>query len=293
MANESTTSTLTGWLTTTLSKSFSWYAFDRLPAQKFVRIERLDPGSKIKAFSKITKDTALSGTITEATGLSNVALDTANASATVAEVGILRQFTKLAERTNMLGPDGLMMIALEDGAKMCLEKFETDVWGQFPNASTSVGTSGAAYTIANAVALDTQHTVNKSNGAYNVFATPTQLKNLRTEATSSGAAILGDGAGRGLLESPDASGYAGSFLGKRYYTCNLGTASGADTIGAGAVDGYAYPTESATGVALGWMPEPSMLSNPVFSGGMQVAVTMAYGMTEVNDFAYVKITTVT
>ncbi len=295
MAGESTSSTLTGWYVTQLSNVPAWYALDPNPAQDRLRVEGLDRGSKVKAFSRITKDTALSGTITEATGLSNTALDTDQVTATVAEVGILRQFTKLAERTNLMGPGGLLAVAVEDGVKMCLEKFETDTWAQFANASTSVGTSGAAYTIANSVQAQSQHVVNKSRGNIAFMMAATAGKNLRQDIVATGGAIFGAGAGDGMLRKTDTStGYMGNFLGDDYYTNNLASTSGADSIGAAVIDNTAPPEEAATGCALGWMPEASMpFDNPVFSGGTQVAITMAYGLIEVLDRSYVKITTIT
>ncbi|HYF01274.1 MAG TPA: hypothetical protein VEJ18_20290 [Planctomycetota bacterium] len=295
MANESTTATLTGWLNTSvLSKVVAPYAIDPNPAQLHVRVEPLAPGTKTAAFSKITKDTALSGTITEATGLSNVAFDTAAVTAAVAEVGILRQFTKLGERTNMLGPDGLHREAIEDGVRMCLEKLETDVWAEFVNASTSVGTSGAAFTVANVAGAIAQHTVNKSVGPIVGFLPATAAKNLRADVVASGSSIFATGAGNELLAQTQADGFMGSFMGIPHYTNNLGTASGANTIGAYMVDGGGpFAKNCSTGMALGWMPEVAANTTPALSGGMLMAITMAYGLVEVLDYAYVKTTTIT
>jgi hypothetical protein len=293
MAGESTSTTLTGWYTTELSKRVEMYPIDPNCAQKFVYIEGLDGQGKIKAFSRITKDTALSGNITEGTGLSNTALDTDQVTATVAEFGIMRQFTKLGERTNMLGTDGLIAVAYQDGVAMCLERFESLVWAQFANASTSVGTTGAAFTVANVVQAQSQHVVNKSRGEVVGFLPATAGKNLRQDVVATGAAVFANGAAGGLLERPDPQGFMGSFLGTAHYTNNLGTASGADTIGAYMVNGSQAGSTYSTGVALGWMPEAALLQQPTFSGGTQIAVTMALGMVEVHDAGYVKTTTIT
>jgi hypothetical protein len=293
MSAESTTSTLTGWLNTSIiSALVAPYAIDANPMSQHVRVEPLAPGTKTAAFSTITKDTALSGTITEATGLSNVAYDTAKVTAAVAEVGIQRQFTKLGERTNILGSDGLHRSAIEDGAKMCFEKLETDLWDEASNASTSVGTSGATFTIADYAAALAQHTVNKSKGDIVFMLTATQGKNLRAEVVASGAAIFGNGAGNGLLKRTGDDGFMGEFLGCNVYTNNLAETSGANKLGLAMVDGGgANPEQCATGVALGWMPEVAQLPNVAFSGGMQMAITMAYGIVEVIDYPYVKIAT--
>ncbi len=295
MAGESTSGTLLGGVTTTLSRNWSMYAVDPAPMVEHLRIEPIDPGGNIKAFARVTKDTALSATITEATGLSNVALDTAKVSATVAEHGIMRQFTKLGEKTNLLGAAGLYELAFADGVKMCMEYWETLVCAQATNASTSVGTAGAAFTIANFIGAQFQHTVNKAVGPFLWFLHATAGKNLRNECAGSGAAIFGAGAGNELLQSADASdGYLGAFMGDPIYTHNLGLVVSADTLSYRLVDGARNPTGSATACALGWTPEITpMFFNPAFSGGAQFAITMAQGLVEVNDFAYVKAATIT
>src|SRR3990167_3886321 len=134
MAAETTVTTMTGFFTTHLSRNWSNYAIDPNVAMLFARTEPVPAGGNIIAFARLTKDTALTGTITEGTGLSNTALDAAQVTATVAEVGIMRQHTKLDERHNMLGPEGLLEATYRDGVAMCLEKDETDLGGQGTNA---------------------------------------------------------------------------------------------------------------------------------------------------------------
>ena len=301
MAAETTISTLTGWLTTLLSKVYSWYALDPNCAQKFVRIEPVAgfagaPGGNVVAFTRITKDTALSATITDGTGLSNVALDTAQVTATVAEWGIMRQNTKLGSRSSMTGEEGLIMVDVRDGVQMCLEYFETLTWATYANASLSTGTSGGVFTIANVVELQSGMVTQKAKGRKVVMLPATAAKNLRTEVVASGAAIFGAGAGDGMLAATADDGHVGSFLGEHFYTNNLAGTSGANSIGAMVVDGSpgGNPEGSPTGCAVAWMPEPTPLFyNPVNSGGIQLAVTMAAGFVEVNDFAYRKIATIT
>lgn len=293
MAAESTTSTLTGWLNTSiLSKLVAPYAIDANPCQLHMRVEQVAPGTKTAAFSKITKDTALSGTITEATGLSNTAYDTASVTAAVAEVGIMRQFTKLAERTNMLGPQGLLASAVEDGAAMCLEKLETDCWDTFSTASTSVGTAGSTFKVSDVAAALAQLTVNKAKGDIVGFLHATAGKNLRADVVASGSTIFANGAGDDLLKPTQADGFMGNFLGVPLYTNNLAETSGADKISCFMTDGARFPSNGANAVALGWMPEVAMLSQPAFSGGTQVAITMAYGIVEVLDYSYVRVNTI-
>lgn len=294
MANEAGTAAVTGWINTSLiSGLVEWYLLDAFPAQKSIRVENILPGTKTAAFSRVTKQTALSSTITELTGLSNTVFGTTNVTATIAEVGILRQFTKLVERTNILGPNGLLEAALRDGIQMCLEKFETDVCAQWTNASTSVGTTNAAFTVANFAAGISQLAINKAKGDAVAILTTTQAKNLRADIVTSGAAVFAAGNGNGIMQRVGDDGYVGMVFGVPSYTNNLGLVVTTDTYGAFLVDGNKNPSGASTAAALGWMPEMSMLNQPAFSGGAQMAVTMAYGLIEVLDGAYVKITTVT
>lgn len=292
MASESGTAAVTGWLNTSIIQGVTaWYLLDAFPAQKFIRVEDISPGTKTAAFSKVTKQTALSGTITELTGLSNTAFGATNVTAAIAEVGILRQFTKLVQKTNIYGPDGLILQAIKDGVNMCLEKFETDVWGQWTNASTSVGTTNTGFTTANYAAGISQFAINKANGPYAAMLTTTQAKELRADVISSGAAVMAAGEAAGLMQPVGNDGFVGTFMSVPAYTNNLGLVSGNDTIGAFLTDGNRNPDHASTGAALGWMPELAMLNRPEFSGGAQVAVTMAYGLVEILDGSYVKITT--
>jgi hypothetical protein len=294
MTAESTTTTLVGHLNDAVVEMLTApYAINPNPFLAHVRAVPTPRGTLVHSFPRVTKDTALSGTITEATGLSNVALDTANADATVAEVGIMRQFTKLAERTSLLGTEGLHRLAIEDGVAMCLEKAETDLWAEASNASTSVGTSGAAFTIANFAAALSQHVINKSKGTVVFLLSATQGKNLRAEIASSGAAFLSTGSGDQILAQTAADGYMGTFMGSNVFTNNLAESSSADKIGLAMIDGGgANPENCATAMSVCWMPEVVALPNIALSGGLTMATTMAYGIVEVLDYAYVGILTI-
>lgn len=293
MSGESTSTTLVGFYNdAVVSKLVAPYAIDANPAMLHIRTEMTPPGTKTHSFARVTKDTALSGTITEATGLSNTALDADNVDAAVAEIGIMRQFTKFGEKTSQLGTGGLHQLALEDGVMMNLEKYETDIWAQWANASTSVGTSGAAFTLADYAAALSQHTINKSRGKVVFMLTGTQGKNLRAEVVASGAAWLANGSGNRVLEQTDDDGFMGSLMGSNIYTNNLAATSGANKIGCALVDGGLNPRGGSTAASVAWMPEQAALPNVAFSGGLQIAVTMAYGLIEVLDYAYVKIATI-
>src|SRR3990167_6966784 len=297
MTGETTVSTLAGaFHTKRIDLLVAPYAIDAFCSIDHVRKAQVPQGTKVVSFATVTKDTALSATITEATGLSNTAYDTTKTSATVAEVGMLRQSTKLSERQSMYGPGGLLMEFLDDGVKMCLEKAETDVNAEWANASTSVGTSGAPFTLADLGAALAQHTINKSQGALYGYLHATAGKNLRQDVLGSGAAWLTTGAANNLLQRTNADGFMGELMGVVLATNNLGVTATADKVSAFLVSASLPgndPRNCPTGMAVAWMPEATpIFFNPALSGGMQVAITMAYGLSEVIDYGYVKAATI-
>jgi hypothetical protein len=295
MTSESGVTAVAGFLNTSvIQKVLHWYLLDANPAQMHSYIQPIGgQGTDTAAFKRVTKQTALSGTITDTTGMSNTEFQAAKVTAAVSEVGILRQLTGKAMRLNSEGPEGLVHLAAEDGLKMVLEKFETDIWATFANASTSVGSTGQAFTAANFAAAVSQLHINKAFGPVVAMLTGTQAKNLRSDIITTGAAIMSH-AGNDLMKPVTSDGFCGVVFGVPVYTNNLATtANGAvDKVGCLMIDGNAAPSLSPYGVALGWMPEVVQLSQPAFSGGAQIGVTMAYGMIEVIDGAYTQTITV-
>lgn len=292
MAGETTVATLVGWYQTQLlSKAVAPYAKDPIAAVYHCRAEQVPQGTDAYAFSTETKDTALSTSILESTGLANTAYDTTKASATVAEYGVLRQSTKKAEKTNMLGGDGLLERFLIDGSFLCYEKMETDAWAEFTNASTSVGTAGQAMKYTDLGLMVAQHTVNKSVGELVGFLHASAMKNVRQDILGAGAALLSTGIANGLLGRGRSDGFQGHFM-MDLYSGNLGLASGADKISAAMVSASLPgndPVNCPIGLAISWLPEASPVwKNPTFSGGNQVAITACVGYKEIVDFPYVK-----
>lgn len=292
-SGDTTTTTITGSINTSLiSRVMGAYALDANVALQHMRIEPVQGlGTKTLAFQKPTKSTGVAA-ITEGTAMSNSTLTTSNTTVAVSEVGILRRVTKLASRTSVFGEAGLYSFVIEDGARLVMEKFEVDAWSQWTNASTSVGTSGADFTLANYAGGLSQLFINKARGPFVCLLSGTQIKNLRAALVSSAAAHLSNGQADQVLTQTGDDGYCNSYLGCNIWASNNAQASGGDTLGVFMVDGAANPAYAATGVALGWMPEPEVLGVPSIPG-RDLAVTAAYGLGEINDFCYVKITTVT
>lgn len=296
MSGETTVATLAGYFHTQLIDKLSApYAIDPFCSMNHVRVAQVPQGTVAVSFNTKTKDTALSTTIVEATGLANTAWDTAKATATSAEVGVLRQATARSQFQNLYGAEGLLADFIDDGIKMCHEKMETDVNAEWTNASTSVGTSTSTFKLADLGSALAQHTINKSQGSLYGYLHATAGKNLRNEVLGSGATWLGTGAGNGLFQRTNADGFMGEILGIPLYTNNLGLASSSDKISCIMVDGGA-PGQAeycATALAIAWLPKASpIFANPTFSGGMQVAITTAYGTVEVVDHPYVKALTI-
>lgn len=291
MANESTTATLVGSINTSvIRKVMSNYAIDPVTALPRMRIEPIaGEGTATAAFTTVTKASAAA--ITEGTGLSNTALTTAKTTVAISEVGILRQVTKLGARTNVMGEAGVYEWIINDGYKLCMEKFDTDAWAQWANASTSVGTSGANFTLANFAAGVSQLTINKADGPYVALLSSFQARDLRSAVAASSAPILQALGFDQVAMRTGVNGYLGAPMGVPTYTSNLAAAASSDKVGVFMVDGYLKPENAATGVALGWMPEPEVVGTPALPG-RQIAVTVAYGMAEISDFNYCKAVTI-
>lgn len=290
MANETTTTTMTGFINTSLiSAVMIAYAIDPFNAILHLRMEQVPQGTKTLAVATTTKSSGVAQ-ITEGTAMSNSALTTANTTIAIAEYGILRLVTKLVARTNVLGEFGTYQYVIEDGARLCMEKMETDAWAQFANASTSVGTSGANFTIANYAAGVSQMTINKARGPYQCHLSSYQARDLRAAiAATTGAVWVQNNNGIQNVVGDD--GYMGTFMGIPTWTSNLAASSGGDKVGAFLVDGASNPRNASTVIAYGWMPEPEFIGSPSYPG-RQIAVTTAYGMSEVLDAYYTKIVTI-
>lgn len=290
-AGAATTTTATGGVNTSYIVAMLDYAIDPVVAMPHLRMEPISQyGTKTAAFPIATKDTITTG-ITEGTAQTHEDINIANTTVAVSEVGVLRTITKLLARSNVMGEAGIYQWAIEDGVKLCLDKFEVDAWAQWANASTSTGTSGATMTIANLAGAISQLTINKAVGPYVGLLSSFQARDLRAQIVSSTATVLEAlGAGDVGQRAGD-DGYLGMFMGVPLWTSNNAAASGGDKIGVVMVDGQARPQNASTGVALGWMPEPEVLGAPEFPG-RQITVTAAYGLAEVADFNYVKIVTV-
>jgi hypothetical protein len=290
MAAESTTTTVTGGINASLLvKIMSNYAIDINVLLPRARYEPVANGTGTAAFTSTTKASAAA--ITEASGMSNTALTQASTTVAASEVGILRQITKKAGRFHVLGDAGLTSFAIEDGSKLVLEKMETDGLAQFTNASTSQGTSGANFTIANGLGGISQLSINKARGAKVMILSTFQARDLRAQIGQSSSPILQFIGGAQLLAGPDEMGFTGTFAGVPVFETNLAPAASSDKVGAIFIDGFRNPENAPTGCALGWMPELETIGTPELPG-KRIALTACYGFGEISDFNYTKFVTI-
>lgn len=290
MANETTTTTISSVINSSYIEPLMLkYAIDAAVALPFLRVSNvMGKGTKTAQFAVVAKDSASS--LTEATDPSNVTLDYTAVTVAIGEVGIVRDVTKMALRTNIIGEAELLSFIVEEGSTLCVEKMETDVWAIFGSASTSVGTSGAAFTLANFAAGLSQLGINKARGRAVCMLSGKQASDLRDAVIASSAAVLANGAAANVLSQVGDDGVVGELFGCPIYMSNLAATSGADKIGCFMINGAAYPQNAPIGMALGWMPEAEQLGNPSLRS-MEIAVTCAYGVAEISDFNYVKIVT--
>lgn len=290
MANETTTTTMGGVINSSLiSKVLLSYQIDPFVAFPTIRMEQIPAGTKTLAMALPTKGSA--GSISEGTAMSNTALTFNNTTITAAEYGVLRLVTKLAARTNILGEAETYQFVVQDGTRLCLEKFETDVWAQWASASTSVGTSNTTMTIANAASAISYLPINKAVGPFVMHLSTQQARDLRAAlAATTGTVWASQNVDLLNVVGPD--GYAGMFMGVPVFTSNLAATANAsvDKVGVVMVNGAKNPSHAATGCGYLWMPEDEQVGTPSYPG-RQMAVTMAYGLAEVVDGYYTKIVT--
>lgn len=293
MAGETTTATIAGAINTSLiSKVISNYAIDPFVALQHMRMEQVGGrGTNTAAFAIPTKAT-VGAAPGEATPFTNQALTITKTTVACSEVGITRLVTKQAARFSVMGAeDEVYNFVIEDGARLTYEKMETDAWAQFTNASTSVGTTNTTMTIANYAAGVSQLTINKAVGPFISLLSTFQVRDLRAQAATSAAPILTALGFDAVGKRTGDDGYVGAPMGVPTWCSNLALTVTTDKLGAFLVDGAAKPENAATGIAVGWLPEPVVLASPTYPG-VQATVTACYGMGEIADFNYVKVTTI-
>ncbi len=292
MANETTLATAAGIINASVvDKGLLAYAIDKNVLLPRARMSFVPAGNATATVNFAIPTKGSAAAITEATGMSNTAATFTNTGVTASEVGILRQMTNKALTFNQFGDAGLDAWVDNDGAKLCLEKMETDGLAVLTSASTSVGTSGANATIGNMAGAISQASINNAGDDGFFIWTKFQARDIRSAIAASGSPILSFiGAGE-LMSRADATGKLGRFMGADVFESGLCPTASSDKVGAYMVDGYRQSEYAPIACALGWMPRQFRVDTPALPG-RQVAVTVCYGWAEVADFNYTKIVTI-
>ena len=250
-------------------------------------------GKRTKALSTILMTKDVGADITEGTALTVDDLDSSDVSITVAQVGIYRQVTEFVSQTNMLGPEGLFNLVVNDGVSLVLEMLEDDLAALFASATGgTIGTSGVDMSVSDFVTAIAKMRTQKIRGRYvSVLDDQQGLDIMNAVAASTGAVFGSASVDQSILNS-NSDGYLGSLFNTPIWVSNLtDTANaGADVVGSifsapcGAKNHCPYTIAELWGPNVSYLEEPTLPS-------YQTSVTMAYGVGITHPTAAVKIVT--
>lgn len=218
----------------------------------------------------IQADPGAAAAYTEGTGLSNTALTTDKASATAATFGMMATVTDEVDETSLIDVGAQAAAVL---GRSVMEKFETDATALLDDFANTTGTDGVPTTMATLLEAVNQLEQRDQMGTPVGVLDPVQVGDVRQDAATSGAAILGTGVANSTLNATLA-GFAFSFGGVNWYQTSLVTSTG------GAV--------FLSGVALGhYEVRPLRIETERDASlpGTEVVATTRYGLIEIRDVA--------
>jgi len=296
MATETTKTSLTEIVNSEfIAQVLLDYAADKIVVYPMTRVQSLAGLSAGTAsFPAWEKDAGEDVTTEGTTTLSNVELQTTEtATITAAQVGILREVTDYAMAVNTQGESGLMSFIVRDGAYLCTEMLEDDLCALFASASTSVGQTGTDLSVANFIEAMSKLDIAKARGRKVAVLHAQQASDLRTAVAASTATVFANAAtGAQNILNAASDGYVGELFGVPIWLTNLADTAntGADVVGSMFIDANSNPSCTPYGVALLWEPRMKSLVLPD-QVSTQIAITAAYGVGEILDYAHVKIVT--
>lgn len=218
----------------------------------------------------IMADPGAASSYTEGTGLSNTQFTTDKATATAGTFGIMGTITDEVNETSLLDVTGQVSQVL---GRSVMEKFETDATALLDDFSNTTGTAGVAATLASLLEginkLEQRDQVGTPVGVID----PVQVGQVRQDAATSGAAVLGTGVANNTLDA-SLAGFAFSWGGVNWYQTSLVTSTGGGVF--------------LSGVALGlYEVRPLRVETHRVATlpGLQVVATTRYGMIEIRDVA--------
>jgi len=291
MAGETTTTTITEIVNSEwIDDAIGDYMIDSfvLAGPELCKVADLrGKHTKTYTFAYWEKDTGADIGTEGTTTLSANDMTLAEVQATCAQVGILREPTKLAERTSMVD---LEQRIVEADGDLCVEMAEDDLAALFASITLSVGATGVNVSVANLVEALAKRRTAKANGAPAFVFDDQQVSDLTGELTTTTGVTWTAGHGQSLLaHASEVNGRCGEFLGVPCYYTNLtDTANaGADVVGALLNVGGKNPSMA---MAVIWMPELDKELNVAKSTRLY-AINMCYGVALINDAPSVKIVT--
>lgn len=279
MAGEITTTTLTELVAAEVVElSIKDYLIDAPvinPLCEFASIAGM--GSKVKSFPRWVKDAGAD--ITEATAMSNTALETLDVAVTVAQVGILREIMDFAAETVNIGPQALFQAVLDDGVALVVEMLEDDLAALFSSATTTVGTTTQDMTIGNFVEGIAKMRTSKVRGDYVSVLDDQQSFDLSAAIAASTGAVWGGGNVDQSILNSRSDGFVGSLMNVPIYMTNLtDTANaGADVVGTMFCDAASNKKQCAYSWVQLWAPRVRQRVDPAMPS-LIVSTTFAYGV---------------
>ncbi len=267
------------------------YAHDWMPIAGLCREVQLPPNSgKVYNFPRWVQDTHEDITTEGTTALTNTELETTETAVTVAQIGLGREVTKLAQRTNVLGP-ALLNHMMMDAATTLALAIEDDLAALFTSITDSVGTTTVDLSIADMLAAIAAQRVNLTQGQLEFVLHTQQLADLNTAIAASSASLFTGNANQSVVNAT-MSGYVGRFLDANVWVSSLcDTANGgADRVGACINNGRISPTRPSLGLVTFWFAELDT-DKDIFLLTDRFAWSACYGVGLIGDAFSVKIVT--
>ena len=287
MSEETTRTSLTEIVNSEMiQETIISYAIDASVIAPLCRVANLaGRATAVASFPQWELDAVAS--VNDGSALSNTELQTTEvATVTAASVGVLREVTQMAMATNLLGADGLLRFVVEDGGRLCMADLENSLASRFSGFTTTVGTSGADFSISNFVEGISRMGTKNARGRIVSVIDDQQAFDLRTAVGTSTSAVFANSAqsNQSVLNA-NTNAFVGELFGVPVWMTNLtDTANtGADVVGAMFIDGNLHPEFAGIGIALLWMPTLRSVAQPG-AVAEEMAITMAYGTGRISDF---------
>jgi len=226
------------------------YAVDYTVAAPFMRWQDLrDKATNVASFPRWVLD-ATTDLANETTDMTSVALETVQASATGAEIGIFRRVTDAAIELSTIS-SALFDFLVKDAATLCAVSLDDDICALFPSISTSVGTSGSNLTLANMVEAQASIRSQKMRGNLVCILDDQQALDYQAAAAAATSTTI-NGLMQMAVDGSTDSAFLGTFFNVPVYQTGLcDTANtAANVVGAMFIRGDTNPSQAWGGACL-------------------------------------------